>query len=228
MAGLSRARHRPDDGAANCTGIAKLKKYDAVAFDLLTALLDSWTLWESVAGSRELALSWRTAYLKCTYGAGPYRPYEDLVRQAAAEAGLPHSLVEQLVLRWDELTAWPGVVETLRVLRSEYRLAIVTNCSDELARRAAARAGQFDVIVSSERAGYYKPHERPYKLMLEEIGVPASRTLFVAGSPFDLAGATRVGMPVFWHNHIDLSCPPGLPQPLAESRDFLALQTVLR
>ena len=28
-------------------------RYDAVLFDLLTALLDSWTLWDSVAGSQE-------------------------------------------------------------------------------------------------------------------------------------------------------------------------------
>jgi 2-haloacid dehalogenase len=204
-----------------------LKKYDAVAFDLLTALLDSWTLWESVAGSRERALSWRAAYLECTYGAGPYRPYEDLVDQSAAQVGLPRSMVGQLVSRWDELAPWPGVVATLRVLRDQYRLAVVTNCSEELAERAAARAGEFDVIVSSQRAGYYKPHERPYQLMLEELGVPAARTLFVAGSPFDLPGATRVGMPVFWHNHIGLSRPPGLPLPLAESRDFLDVHAVL-
>jgi len=28
-----------------------MRKYDAVLFDLLTALPDSWTLWNSVAGS---------------------------------------------------------------------------------------------------------------------------------------------------------------------------------
>jgi len=28
-------------------------RYDAVLFDLLTALLDSWTLWKGVASSKE-------------------------------------------------------------------------------------------------------------------------------------------------------------------------------
>jgi hypothetical protein len=38
-------------------------KYDAVAFDLLTALLDSWTLWNDIAGSPEDGQKWRRRYL---------------------------------------------------------------------------------------------------------------------------------------------------------------------
>ena len=50
-------------------------KYDAVVFDLLTALLDSWTLWNAVAGSEEAGMRWRRRYLEITYGCGSYRPY---------------------------------------------------------------------------------------------------------------------------------------------------------
>jgi 2-haloacid dehalogenase len=53
--------------------------YDAVVFDLLTALIDSWTLWNRAAGSAEHGLRWRRAYLALTYAAGPYRPYADIV-----------------------------------------------------------------------------------------------------------------------------------------------------
>ena len=60
----------------------------AVLFDLLTALIDSWALWNAVAGSEETGLAWRAAYLRLTYGAGAYVPYEDLVR--AAEIGRAH------------------------------------------------------------------------------------------------------------------------------------------
>ena len=35
--------------------------YDAVVFDLLTALIDSWSLWNRVAGSDEIGLRWRRA-----------------------------------------------------------------------------------------------------------------------------------------------------------------------
>jgi len=42
------------------------EKYSAVMFDLLTALLDSWSLWNEVAGSEEVGVAWRTRYLKLT------------------------------------------------------------------------------------------------------------------------------------------------------------------
>ena len=45
-------------------------KYDAVAFDLLTALMDSWTLWNDVAGSPEAGLRWRRRDPEITYGCG--------------------------------------------------------------------------------------------------------------------------------------------------------------
>ena len=45
-------------------------KYDAVVFDLLTALIDSWRLWNSVAGSPEAGMVWRRRYLEITYGCG--------------------------------------------------------------------------------------------------------------------------------------------------------------
>ena len=70
-------------------------KYDAVVFDLLTALLDSWTLWNDVAGSPEDGMKWRRRYLEITYGCGAYRPYETLVREAARDVGLPESLGER-------------------------------------------------------------------------------------------------------------------------------------
>ena len=61
-------------------------KYDAVIFDLLTALIDSWSLWNDVAGSPDAGMKWRRRYLEITYGCGPYRPYETLVRAALGTA----------------------------------------------------------------------------------------------------------------------------------------------
>lgn len=39
-----------------------IRRYDVVLFDLLTGLLDSWTLWNRVAGSAEDGRRWRMAY----------------------------------------------------------------------------------------------------------------------------------------------------------------------
>ena len=95
------------------------RRFDVVLFDLLTALLDSWTLWNIVAGSPEDGRKWRAAYLRRTYETGAYRPYETLVAEAAAEVGLSATLVAQLAARYGELEPWPEVHEVLGALRRE-------------------------------------------------------------------------------------------------------------
>ena len=101
-------------------------KYDAVVFDLLTALIDSWSLWNSVAGSPEAGMVWRRRYMEITYGCGAYRPYETLVREAAHDVGMPERLGEELERRWQELTPWPEAAPVLK--RVPVPLAVATNC----------------------------------------------------------------------------------------------------
>ncbi len=91
-------------------------RFDAVLFDLLTALLDSWSLWDSVAGSTEAGRRWRAEYLRITYRTGAYRPYEDLVAEAAAAVGLPRRLAADLEDRYGELRPWPGVTEDIAII----------------------------------------------------------------------------------------------------------------
>jgi 2-haloacid dehalogenase len=83
------------------------RRYDAVVFDLQTALIDSWTLWNAVAGSPAAGLRWRRKYLELTYGQGAYRPYEDIVRAAAGRSGVGQPCADELVRRWNELPPWP-------------------------------------------------------------------------------------------------------------------------
>ncbi|HXE85178.1 MAG TPA: HAD-IA family hydrolase [Hyphomicrobiaceae bacterium] len=193
------------------------RRYDAVVFDLLTALLDSWTLWGRAAGSAEAGLKWRRAYLELTYGAGPYRPYENIVLEAAARAGLGAACADALIARWADLPPWPETHRVLTALADRVPLGVVTNCSDALGGAAVARTGgRFAAVVTAESAGFYKPRPEPYRAMLELLGTPPARTLFVAGSAADVPGAMGVGMPAFWHNRMAL-------QPLDSARpDFAA------
>ena len=196
-------------------------KYDAVVFDLLTALLDSWTLWNGVAGSEEAGMRWRRRYLEITYGCGTYRPYETLVREAALDVGLPESLVGELERRWPELQPWPEAPAVLKTI--PVPLAVATNCSVRLGRQAADRVGvPFEVVETAESVGVYKPRPEVYRAVLQGLGTAAERTLFVAGSASDVPGAKRVGMPVYWHNRIGL--PPrddARPDYLERSLDAL-------
>lgn len=179
-------------------------------FDLLTALLDSWSVWNRAAGSAEAGLAWRRRYLALTYGAGAYRPYAELVleaeRSAAHHADIPPGATDRLLASWDTLTPWPEASAVLDHLAAQVPLAIVTNCSVSLGQVAAARVGgTFSVIVTAEDAGFYKPRPEPYAAALARLGTDPARTLFVAGSAADVPGAQGVGMPVFWHNRMRLA-----------------------
>jgi 2-haloacid dehalogenase len=179
--------------------------YDAVVFDLLTALLDSWTLWNDVAGSAEDGMKWRRRYLEITYGCGAYRPYETLVREAARDTGFPESVGAELERRWGELKPWPEAPGVLRKI--PVPLAVATNCSVTKGEQAAALVGvPFKLVETAESIGFYKPRPEVYSAVLQKLGTRPERTLFVAGSASDVPGAKGVGMPVYWHNRVGL--PP--------------------
>jgi 2-haloalkanoic acid dehalogenase type II len=189
----------------------------AVLFDLLTALLDSGSLWNAVAGSDEKGRAWRAEYLRLTYGCGAYRSYEQLVREAADATAIEDSATEALVSRWSELSPWSGAENLLNKLQAMTKLAVVTNCSERLGVLAASRLRtRWDCIVTAERAGYYKPHPRPYLLALDTLCVSARDAVFVAGSGYDLIGTSRLGVRTYWHNRYGLQRLAGAPPPDCE------------
>ncbi len=183
-----------------------VRRYDAVVFDLLTALLDSWTVWNRAAGSESSGLLWRRQYLLLTYGAGVYRPYVDVVRDAERLSGVAAGATDRLLAAWNTLDPWPEASAVLEQLAARVPLAIVTNCSVSLGREATARVGgRFAVVLTAEETGFYKPRPETYSAALVRLGTAPERTLFVAGSAADVPGARGVGMPVFWHNRMRLA-----------------------
>lgn len=193
----------------------------AILFDLLTALLDSWTLWNQSAGSEETGRAWRAEYLRITYACGQYVPYETLVRQAAQQVGLPESAPASLVENWLALAPWSGAVESITALRElapDCRLAVVTNCSRRLGTLAASILPvHWDAIVTAEEVGVYKPDPRPYQFALDKLRVAAHESAFVAGSSYDLFGTAAVGLRTYWHNRIGLLPNAGSPAAEIES-----------
>jgi 2-haloacid dehalogenase len=133
-----------------------MEKPKAIIFDLLTALLDSWTTWDTAAGSPSRGQTWRKRYLEITFGCGPYQSYESLVAQSAHETGMPPEAPASLIQAWDSLQPWPEVPNILSDLKSKgYKLAVITNCSKKLGHSAAGRCGvEFDVVLTAEEVGY--------------------------------------------------------------------------
>lgn len=196
------------------------RSYDAIGFDLLTALLDTWSLWSDVAGGRELGMRWHAASQAMLRGR-PYRPFEDIVRDSAREVGATGEQADEMLRRWGDFEPWPDTPGVLEQLHGR-RLFIVTNCSRRLGALAAKRAGEFELVMTAEEAGAYKPDPRPYRSALEKLGLDASRVLFVAGSAHDVGGAARVGMDVYWANRGNVAAPSDAVA-LVTSPDLLAL-----
>ncbi|NPT37531.1 HAD family hydrolase [Paraburkholderia xenovorans] len=190
----------------------------AVLFDLLTALLDSWSAWNRAAGSEQAGRAWRAAYLRLTYGCGQYIAYEQLVREAAAQVGLPESAALALEAEWPNLAPWSGAVDALQTLAPHCKLAVVTNCSARLGTQAANLLPvRWDAIVTAEEAGMYKPDPLPYRLALQKLGVAAHEAAFVAGSSYDMFGTAAVGLRTYWHNRVGLPLVTGAQPPEIEA-----------
>ena len=172
--------------------------YAAVGFDLLTALLDTWSLWCDVAGDRPLGMRWHAASQELLRGKR-YRPFEDIVRESAKQVGIDPKQASALLRRWGEFEPWPDVPPVMERLDATRRF-IVTNCSRKLGRLAAFRAGSFELVMTAEEAGAYKPDPLPYRMALDRLDLDPAEVLFVAGSAHDVGGAARVGMDVYWAN----------------------------
>ena len=164
----------------------------AVLFDLLMGIMDSLSTWTAAAGQPERGIRWRDEVTARMVAARRYAPYEALVADAAADIGLPPSAPAELFARWSQMAPWP---DAAAVRRLSLPYGFVTNTSAALARIAAGRSGlRPRFTMSAEDAGWFKPEPAIYRAACAAIGSPPGRTGFVAGSPYDAAGAHAAGL----------------------------------
>jgi HAD superfamily hydrolase (TIGR01509 family) len=96
----------------------------------------------------------------------------------------------------------PGARRALRLLRRRFRLAVVTNGYDRVQRarlRAARLYARFDVVVTSERAGFAKPDPRIVHAALSALRVTGAQALYVGDDLHtDLGAASAAGVRFVW------------------------------
>ena len=164
----------------------------AVLVDLLMATMDSISTWSAAVGDREIGLAWRDAVTDGMVRSGRYRPYRDLVAEAAAELGLGDAAPDRLEEAWLDMRPWPDA-DALRSASVPY--AFVTNCSSRLAALAADQSGLAPAFtLSAEEAGWYKPRSEIYLLACRRIGARPREVRFVAGAAYDAEGAHVSGL----------------------------------
>jgi 2-haloacid dehalogenase len=88
----------------------------------------------------------------------------------------------------------PAALERLRA--SGFRLAALTNSTEQVARAQLQHAGiigSFEQVLSADMVRRLKPAPEPYLLAAERLGVPVGEVRLIAAHAWDVAGAARAG-----------------------------------
>ena len=79
---------------------------------------------------------------------------------------------------------------------------------------------RFELVLSAQEAGAYKPDLRPYRMAVERIGAAASEVVFVSTHWWDVAGAKRAGLKTAWVARRERSLLDTVPTPDYTGRDL--------
>ena len=115
----------------------------------------------------------------------------------------------------------PGALETLRA--RGLRLGVLAQSSaaatDSVLRFAGLR-DRFELVLSAQDAGAYKPDLRPYRMAIESTGAQGAEICFVSTHWWDVAGAKRAGMRTGWVARRERSLLDTVPAPEHTGRDL--------
>lgn len=211
-----------------------MAKITLLTFDVYSALLDIQRgLAEAFASAthlemdtvRPMVAAWRLKQMERAAASnslgGRRTSFRDCTRKGLDyvctryDLSLSADVRESLVYAWDTLPLWPEADAAITEAKSKgYRLAILSNGDQDMLHAVASLfTTKFDYVLSSETAGYYKPHPSVYALPQDVLGITPAETLHVAGGHTDVLGAVAFGLPCVWSNktgdaQIDPDYPP--------------------
>ena len=93
----------------------------------------------------------------------------------------------------------PGALESLR--SRGLRLGVLAQSSAETTDGVLRFAGlrdRFELVLSAQESGAYKPDTRPYRMAIERTATAPREICFVSTHWWDVAGAQRAGMQTAW------------------------------
>jgi 2-haloacid dehalogenase len=196
-------------------------------FDVNETLLDLAgldPLFERVFGDAGMRRAWFTQMIQSALVAtvtGAYRPFGQIglaaLAMTAAQAGveLRDTDRDALAAGMRRLPAHPEVPGALeRLQRAGFRLAALTNSTEEVARAQLEHAGvigRFEQVLSADMVRRLKPAPEPYLLAAGRLGVPVGQVRLVAAHAWDVAGAARAGCATAF-----VARPGKVPDPLVE------------
>ena len=205
-----------------------------IIFDVIETLLDLAPLRYSVGqalpdGEQYLSLWFSTMlhYSLVETLSGDYHGFGEIgtaaLMMVAASKGIeldPEVASEAIAGTITKLPAHPDVVPALQTLaKLDARVVSLSNSSKAGLAAQFEYAGltkYFDRCFSVEDVRAYKPDPRPYRWVLEQMGVQAEDALMVAAHAWDLAGAKAVGMQTAF-----IQRPGAVAYPLGAQPDYI-------
>lgn len=136
-----------------------------------------------------------------------WRPYREILTDglglAARRSGIAVTPEQEdaFVAAWPHMEVFPDVADALGTLMSfGWRLAILTNCDDDLfAATSAGLPVPFEVVVTAEQVRSYKPDLGHFRKFTEITGATPVNWIHVANSwVHDILPATRMGLRSVW------------------------------
>lgn len=171
---------------------------------------------EPVENGERLRRRWEAIQFELIQG--PYRSYKEILvtslRCWAEERGLPYrdGDGDDLVRAMRSWQPFPDTRPALMGARAAgLKLAILSNTDrDIIAHSLKHLEVPFDVVVTAEDCGSYKPSSVNFERLLRELETPADRVIHVAfGFKYDIGPANNVGMQTAWINRHMEPAPVG-------------------
>ena len=150
-------------------------------------------------------------------------PYREVLTAGLASAArregitLPEGGEEAFVRAWPDMPVFEDAGPALTALREQgWWLAILTNCDDDLFATTRPRLPvPFDVVVTAQEVGSYKPDLGHFRAFADQTGVSKANWIHVANSwVHDILPAARLGLRSVWVDRDGT----GHPAKLAERR----------
>jgi 2-haloacid dehalogenase len=108
----------------------------------------------------------------------------------------------QAMAAYDDLGLFPDAAEGLRQVHDAgYPMVVLSNGSPRMVQAAVRAAGLeslFDVLISVDEVQTYKPSPLVYQHTAVRLRRAIGEIRLISANPFDVIGASAVGMQVAW------------------------------
>jgi 2-haloacid dehalogenase len=179
-------------------------------FDVNETLLDLGAMdphFERIFGEVGMRQAWFTQMIQSALVATVTGVYSDFGAHAMAALEMTAEAAGVAVREEDRqavarqlrgLPAHPEVPGALqRLHEAGFRLAALTNSTEQVARAQLESAGlidMFELVLSADAVRRLKPAPEPYRMAAERLGVAVSDLRLTAAHAWDVAGAGRAGL----------------------------------